>query len=788
MSDFLQDLMKKDIVYLSEEEKIQILETKDLQENMNKDVYNKIIQIISSLSSKENKLEYMNKYIQNEVGKAQVISTLDNDEEKTAAMDQYITAEYAKVDVILSLSNDRAKIIAMDQYITNLRGITNIIESLESDNNKVMAMERYISDERLKAYVVKSIKDDEYKMQVMEQFIQSQENINLIVESINDDDRKILALEQYILKAKDVQIVENVEMNGKEIQQTELYTTFENVPEDIIQNVILTLQSDDKKLQAMSKYIKDYKIRTNIICSLQSDDLKIDVLNRHITQDDSRIAIIKSMISEEKKLSIMEQTVLIDDKRIEVLKSLPENRQLELMNTYISSEEMRLKLIKNLREEYKFEAVEKYLENEESKVIVINSLKNEKKRVEALEYIMEEENKTQIIASLKSDDLKIQLIDEIQDKQLANVIASSMNDKENVKKYMNMPQCTYTNIGLPSNMTIGMEVECEGKYSSVMHNVKIALTTDTNDDWVTHIDETLKEGVEIVSPILTDNKDDVEDIYLVCNKLTNLGQEVSQRCGGHVHIGADYLTSKEAYANLYEIWGNAEEIIFKMCNEKGDLPRQGFQSYATAVASKVNDAIEKGSIDIESEEDLNAFIDSLQQVQGERYASLNINNVNSNKNTIEFRISNGTINPDTWIENIRLYGRIIEVSEKIANLEKKEELTKDEEKIIELKDKLKENIPEVEKMEVILDMLFQEEEKDVYRQRYDETIRSINENPENKKLFTSENIVVDFKKKKRKNEFKDVAIKEKDSDIIKVEQDFVAEIERGLEQEVDIER
>ena len=383
----------------------------------------------------------------------------------------------------------------------------------------------------------------------------------------------------------------------------------------------------------------------------------------------------------------------------------------------------------------------------------------------------------------------MQLIDQIQDKQLANVIASSMKDKENVKKYMNMGENTYSNIGLPPNMTIGMEIECEGKYSSVMHNVKIALTTDTNDDWVTHIDETLKEGVEIVSPILTDNKDDVEDVYLVCNKLGNLGQEVSQRCGGHVHIGADYLTSKESYANLYEIWGNSEEIIFKMCNEKGDLPRQGFQSYATAVASKVNDAIEKGSINIESEEDLNAFIGSLQQVQGERYASLNIKNINTGKNTVEFRISNGTINPDTWIENIRLYGRIIEVSEKIAQLEKMENLTQEEKQIVELKDRLKEDIPEVEKMEVLLDMLFSEEEKDVYRQRYDETIKMIETNPENKKLFTSENVVVDFKKKKKeKTEFKELAENEKQSDIIKVEQDFIAEIERGLEQEADIER
>ena len=44
------------------------------------------------------------------------------------------------------------------------------------------------------------------------------------------------------------------------------------------------------------------------------------------------------------------------------------------------------------------------------------------------------------------------------------------------------------------------------------------------------------------------------------------------------------------------------------------------------------------------------------------------------------------------------------------------------------------------------------------------------------------------KKKKEKAEFKELASKEKQSDIQKVEQDFITEIERGLKQEADIER
>lgn len=81
------------------------------------------------------------------------------------------------------------------------------------------------------------------------------------------------------------------------------------------------------------------------------------------------------------------------------------------------------------------------------------------------------------------------------------------------------------------------------------------------------------EGLEVVSPILKDNNEDIEEIYMVCSMLKEANQEIGDCCGGHVHIGAKYLTSKESYANLYEIWGNTERIMYIITNEKGDIPR-----------------------------------------------------------------------------------------------------------------------------------------------------------------------------------------------------------------------
>lgn len=64
---------------------------------------------------------------------------------------------------------------------------------------------------------------------------------------------------------------------------------------------------------------------------------------------------------------------------------------------------------------------------------------------------------------------------------------------------------------------------------------------------------------------------------MACNMLQAYEQEIGSCCGGHVHISSDYLTSKEAYANLFEIFGNAERILYIISNEKGDIPRYGIR-------------------------------------------------------------------------------------------------------------------------------------------------------------------------------------------------------------------
>lgn len=164
-----------------------------------------------------------------------------------------------------------------------------------------------------------------------------------------------------------------------------------------------------------------------------------------------------------------------------------------------------------------------------------------------------------------------------------------------------------------------------------------------------------------------------------------------------------------------------------------------------------------------SEEDLDQFIKGFQELQEEktgRTAAINLLNINNGKNTIEFRLPNGSINPDVWIENARLFGRIVEISEKLAQIEKKDklELTEEDKKILGLREELKKEKPEREKMEDLLDLLFTEEEKPIYVERYNENSKLLEELPKeyNQMVNLEFAQTVDFKPHK-KDEFSDIS-------------------------------
>lgn len=260
-------------------------------------------------------------------------------------------------------------------------------------------------------------------------------------------------------------------------------------------------------------------------------------------------------------------------------------------------------------------------------------------------------------------------------------------------------------------------------------------------------------GVEVVSPVLTgDMEENSKQIKKVCSRLTNLGQHVSERCGGHIHIGSDYLTTVESWTNLIEIWGNTEEILYTISNKAGEIPREGLEEFASPISGNFEELLNSGTVNLQDENDLKEFAKSSQT---SRYYGINFTNLGNERNTIEFRLSNGTLDPKTWIENINLFGGIIRASEDLAMIQLKAEegRTDDEKKLLDNFNKLKDSkLSNEEKLEAMLSIVISEEDKDVYRTRYKENSRLIEQNPRVKEALKrkSAKSSVDVKKVAKK--------------------------------------
>jgi hypothetical protein len=93
------------------------------------------------------------------------------------------------------------------------------------------------------------------------------------------------------------------------------------------------------------------------------------------------------------------------------------------------------------------------------------------------------------------------------------------------------------------------------------------------------------------------------------------------------------------------------------------------------------------------------------------------------KGTIEFRLSNGTVDAKTWIENINLYGGLIRASQEISLIQAKpeEERTEEETKKLAIFDRLgtDESLQGEERLEYLLKLAIPDPKKrEVYRGRY----------------------------------------------------------------------
>ena len=128
--------------------------------------------------------------------------------------------------------------------------------------------------------------------------------------------------------------------------------------------------------------------------------------------------------------------------------------------------------------------------------------------------------------------------------------------------------------------------------------------------------------------------------------------------------------------------------------------------------------------------------------QNDKHNGLNLSHVKTDLNTIEFRVPNGTISFPVWMQNIKFLGRLMMISKKLSGIYQRKTADLDMMRIWKLKESLKTNITHEEKLEILLEMLFTESERDVYRRRFSVNYQLLeeNDNPLKKMCFQQLNL------------------------------------------------
>lgn len=386
-----------------------------------------------------------------------------------------------------------------------------------------------------------------------------------------------------------------------------------------------------------------------------------------------------------------------------VIFSLPDEVKMRILpKIYDDYHEMLLEMIKD--DEIKI----RYLERSEYANCyssIVASLKNEDKILFYFDKYNSLIYKINVINKLKNEDIRIKLIEKLGNNDYKIMALSNYEPyiqilvNSRVSDMLN----SFNNHDIDSDLTIGIELEVIHHDIDIFKNIHILL-----NNFRIKSEDSIGDGFEVVSPILHYNLMDMAKLSVVCNILNECHFSTKSTCGGHIHIGINHFKETSDLLNLLYIYCNCENIFYAIANRAGSKPRKQIDFYAGKIKKSLELAISKGDFDM-VDDDLQSLLQVIKRIMIERYKGLNMITPYP---TIEFRIPNGEIEFTELNYNIRLFLKLVQVSCSISKIDQDNQKR-------ELFYKLKEHLPEDVKLNILLNLLFDnEEDKMIYRDRY----------------------------------------------------------------------
>lgn len=202
-------------------------------------------------------------------------------------------------------------------------------------------------------------------------------------------------------------------------------------------------------------------------------------------------------------------------------------------------------------------------------------------------------------------------------------------------------------LNLDKRVTFGVEIEYERMIKLftdfyVKRNLK---------GWISKCDESLVLGGEVTSPICIDEKDTWVNLKKICSFLKKRKVITDDNAGGHVHVGAHIIKDYHSFRKFLKTYALYENILLRFLFGQSVSPRKTFLEYSFPISPYILKNINRIN-ECQSMEDIQSFLPYY------RFGAINFSNIKDNmhdiknKNTIEFRSPNGSVDEVIWQNNI----------------------------------------------------------------------------------------------------------------------------------------
>lgn len=214
-------------------------------------------------------------------------------------------------------------------------------------------------------------------------------------------------------------------------------------------------------------------------------------------------------------------------------------------------------------------------------------------------------------------------------------------------------------LNINKNYTFGVEIE----YKDIYEYIVKKFVKKEFQNWDSAFELNIQVGGEVRSPILTDKVKYWKELKEICNFIKE--NKASMDTGGHIHIGTQILgNSINSWKNFIYLYTIFEDVIYHFSN--GDIINGRISQTTCAGPMAIDLAKNYDFIKNSDFDDLLLYLKKLDRFKGVNFRNIDIENLNKfkDRNTIEFRMPNGTYKKEIWQNNIYFFIKFLETSKK----------------------------------------------------------------------------------------------------------------------------